>query len=144
MSWEEDEELKRIMEAKLRELMRRAAEAERRRQMEAPAGPVELSDQDFDAFLRQHELVVVDFWAPWCPPCRMMAPIIDELARRYAGKVVFAKLNVDESPLTAMRFEIRAVPTFLVFKRGRLVARWVGAMPKELFEARLRALLGGQ
>ncbi|RLI12045.1 thioredoxin [Candidatus Bathyarchaeota archaeon] len=112
--------------------------------MEAPAGPVELSDQDFDAFLRQHELVVVDFWAPWCPPCRMMAPIIDELAKRYAGKVVFAKLNVDESPLTAMRFEIRAVPTFLVFKRGRLVARWVGAMPKELFEARLRALLGGQ
>jgi len=142
VSWEEDEELKRLREAKLRELMRRLAERERRAKLEAVAKPVDLTDENFDNLVKRHELVVVDFWAPWCPPCQLMAPIIEELARQYAGQVVFAKLNVDENPLTAMRFDVRAVPTFLVFRRGRLVDRWVGAMPKQVLELRLKKLLG--
>ena len=131
-----DEELERLREAKLREMMRRLAEARRERPRERPLDrPVELTDENFDEFVRAHPLVVVDCWAPWCAPCRLVAPIVEELARRYAGRVVFGKLNVDENPLTAMRFGITGIPTFLLFKRGRLVDRLIGARPMEAMEA---------
>ena len=134
---EEDEELRRLREAKLRELMRRMMARESREHKPKPIGkPVEVRDENFDAFIREHDLVVVDFWAPWCPPCRMIAPIIEELARDYAGKVVFGKLNVDENPLTPARFGIMGVPTLLFFRRGRLVDRLIGAGPRRVLEAR--------
>ena len=131
-----DEELERLREAKLKEMMRRLAEARRERPRERLLDrPVELTDENFDEFVRAHPLVVVDCWAPWCAPCRLVAPIVEELARRYAGRVVFGKLNVDENPLTAMRFGITGIPTFLLFKRGRLVDRLIGARPMEAMEA---------
>ena len=131
-----DEELERLREAKLREMMRRLAEARRGRPRERPLDrPVELTDENFDEFVRTHPLVVVDCWAPWCAPCRLVAPIVEELARRYAGRVVFGKLNVDENPLTAMRFGITGIPTLLLFKRGRLVDRLIGARPMDAMEA---------
>ena len=105
---------------------------------ESPDRPVELTDEGFREFVSSGGLVVVDFWAPWCPPCRFLAPIIEELAREYAGRVRFGKLNVDKNPRTARRYRITAIPTLLVFKEGRLVDRIVGAMPKEALEARLR------
>ena len=139
---EEDEELRRLREAKLRELMRRLRERERRARRRALSRPVELTDETFERFIHEHELAVVDFWAPWCLPCRVMAPIIEELARDYAGRVAFGKLNVDENPLTPLAFGIQGIPTLIFFRRGRAVDRLVGAVPRHVVEARLRRLMG--
>jgi thioredoxin 1 len=82
--------------------------------------------------------MVVDCWAPWCGPCRMVAPIIEELARDYAGKVVFGKLNVDENPQTATRFGIMSIPTMLIMMNGKEIDRIIGALPKHSIEERIR------
>ena len=141
MAFEEDEELKRLREAKLRELMRRLRERELAAKRAAKAKPVELTDETFERFIRENRLAVVDFWAPWCLPCRMLAPVIEELARDYAGKVAFGKLNVDENPMTPTFYGIAGIPTLLFFKNGRLVDRIVGAVPREVIEARLKRLM---
>lgn len=91
----------------------------------------EVNDSNFEqVVLKSDKPVVVDFWAPWCQPCRLIAPIVEELAREYDGKVLFAKLNTDENMQTTMRFGIRGIPTLLIFKNGQEVARIVGARPK--------------
>ncbi|WP_342766489.1 thioredoxin [Candidatus Hecatella orcuttiae] len=100
--------------------------------------PIPLTDSNFQETLRQHRLLLVDFWAPWCGPCRMVAPVIEELAGRYAGSAVFGKLNTDENPKTAMKYGISAIPTLIVFKNGEEVDRMVGAAPKAEIEALLQ------
>jgi thioredoxin len=82
-------------------------------------------------------LVVVDCWAPWCAPCRAIAPVVEQLAKDYRGRVVFGKLNVDENPETQYRFGIMAIPTLLVMKKGQEVDRIVGALPKNELESRI-------
>ena len=99
-----------------------------------PNKPVKVSDDEFDEFVSKYPVVVVDCWAPWCGPCRMISPIIDELAKEMAGKVVFAKLNVDENPKVATRFRIMSIPTLLLFKEGKLVDRLVGALPADMLK----------
>ena len=94
------------------------------------AVPVVVTDATFDAFVAENPTVVVDCWAPWCAPCRAMAPIIDELAGKWAGKVAFAKLNTDENPRTAARFGITSIPTLLVFRGGKFEDQVVGLPPK--------------
>ena len=92
---------------------------------------VHLSDAEFDDTISQSNVpVLVDFWAPWCGPCRMLGPIIEELAEDYAGKVVFAKVNTDENPATSGKFDIMSIPTLLLFRDGRLIDRAVGMRPK--------------
>ena len=81
--------------------------------------------------LKSSQLVMVDFWAVWCGPCRMVAPIVDELAEEYKGKVDFVKLNVDENPATSQQYGIRSIPTLLVFKDGKPVDQVIGAVPKK-------------
>jgi thioredoxin 1 len=100
--------------------------------------PVELTDATFLETIAKHPNVVVDCWAPWCGPCRFISPIIEELARDYAGKILFGKLNMDENQKVAMEYGIMSIPTLLVFKDGRLVDQIVGAMPKKMLEARIR------
>ncbi len=133
----EDLELERIRAKKLRELVKRAA-GEATEQKEILSAPITVSDASFDQMVQQYPLMVIDCWAAWCGPCRMVAPIIDELSKDYAGKVVFGKLNVDENPKTAMRFDIMSIPTLLIMKNGEEVDRIIGAVPKQSIEAKLR------
>ena len=100
------------------------------RSSKLPSEPVKISDMTFDEIIHKNNIVVVDCWAEWCGPCKMMAPIIDELAQEYSNKVMFAKLNVDENPQTASKYGIMSIPTLLVFKSSKLVDTIVGAVPK--------------
>ncbi|RMH76876.1 MAG: thioredoxin [Calditrichaeota bacterium] len=106
------------------------------------AKPLEFTDANFDSdVLKSPTPVLVDFWAAWCGPCRMIAPVIEELASEYEGKVKIGKLNVDENPQTAMRFGVRSIPTLLIFKDGQVVDQIVGAWPKTAIEERLKAVV---
>ncbi len=132
---EQDEELKRIREKKLRELMKKASETKEKKS--ASNKPIELTDAKFREMIQNHPLVVVDCWAPWCAPCRMVAPILEELAREYAGRISFGKLNVDENQSVALEHQIMSIPTLLVFKNGKLVDRIIGAIPKKILEPKI-------
>ena len=141
---EEDKELERIRLKKLKEMLKRQALKEKKtveNQRKIIDKPLELTDSTFTEFVQNNPFVVVDCWAPWCGPCLMVAPIIEELAKEYAGKIVFGKLNVDENPITASRYQIMSIPTLLVFRNGKLVDTIIGAMPKEMLEARITRFL---
>jgi len=104
----------------------------------AAGGPVTVSDASFAAEIERSPLpVLVDMWAPWCGPCRMVAPIVDQIAAELAGRVKVAKMNVDDNPATSSRFGVRSIPTLLVFKDGREVDRIVGVQPKPAILGRL-------
>lgn len=94
--------------------------------------PMVVDEKSFDKVVEESNLpVLVDFWAPWCPPCKAIAPIVEELAEEYSGKLSFAKLNVDEAPLIAPRYGLHSVPTLLILKRGKPIDQIVGLKTKE-------------
>lgn len=110
----------------------------------APGGgaPVAVTDATFDQEVMRSPLpVVVDFWAPWCGPCRMVAPALDKLAREWSGKAKIAKVNVDENPMIAGRFGVSGIPTMLVVKNGKIIDRWTGALPEPALRGRLASLV---
>lgn len=129
----ENEEPKRIRERKLKEL---------KEKHKMTVEPFHVTDSNFNEIVKQHPIALIDCWASWCGPCLTLAPTIDELAKEYAGKVFVGKLDVDENPETAERFQIFSVPTILIMKNGKEVERIVGLVPKKHIEAILRKHLG--
>jgi thioredoxin 1 len=101
----------------------------------------EITDSTLDEVLANNHIVVIDFWAEWCGPCRMVTPIITELAETFQGKAFVGSINVDENPDSPGKFMIRNIPTILYFKDGQLVDKVVGALPKQTFQTKLEALL---
>ena len=131
----EDEELERIKRTKLRKIMK--GTVSQKQGESALNKPVNVTDATFKEMIKNQPLVVVDCWAPWCAPCHMVAPIIEEMARDYAGRILFGKLNVDENREVAMQYQIMSIPTLLVFKNGKIVDRIIGAMPRQMLEPKI-------
>ena len=102
----------------------------------------ELTDSTFEQkVLKSHEPVLIDLWAPWCGPCRMLSPVIEKIGEEYKGKVKVFKLNTDDNPQTAVQFRVQAIPTLLFFKSGKMVEQMVGVQPEKEIRQRLDNLL---
>ena len=103
---------------------------------------IEVSDQSFeDEVIKSNLPVLVDFWAPWCGPCRMVAPVIEKLSEKYKGRFKFVKLNVDENPKTAGKFRVMSIPTLLIFKNGKVEETVIGAVPESALVPKIDGLL---
>lgn len=142
----EDGVLKRIRGGRLKELMKRFFRRENKKTVQrqgesALNKPVEVTDATFAKLIQDHPLVVIDCWAPWCAPCHMIAPVIEEMARDYAGRILFGKLNVDENRRVAAQYRIMGIPTLLVFKKGELADQIIGAVPRQTLEPRITRYL---
>lgn len=133
---EENQELKRIRENKIRELMK----LKEKKQM--GTHPVTVTDSNFKEIVTKNPLALIDFWAAWCGPCLALAPTIEELAEEYAGKILVGKINVDENPRTAERFQIFSIPTLVIMRDGKEVDRIVGLVPKKQIQTVLKKYLG--
>jgi len=123
----EDKEVEKIKEEKIKKMLDQAT-----------AGVKKLSTSEFDSFINSDKPVLVDFWADWCMPCRMMAPVMEELAKAYSGKALFGKVNVDENPQISSRYGIMSIPHSLIFKNGTRVEKIVGAVGRVPLENALK------
>jgi len=101
--------------------------------------PIEITDNNYEQILNSDTPVLVDFWAEWCGPCRMIGPIVEELANEYDGKAVIGKVDVDSNPTVSAKYGIRSIPTLLVFKKGEIVDKQIGAVPKGVLVKKLEA-----
>ncbi|MCL4345516.1 MAG: thioredoxin [Candidatus Thermoplasmatota archaeon] len=103
--------------------------------------PIELTDGTFADAVKKEKILVVDFWASWCAPCRFLSPIIEELAKDYAGKITFGKVDVDANPKVSASFNISSIPTVMMFKDGKVADVSIGAVPKQMLETKLKRLM---
>ncbi len=103
--------------------------------------PIELTDKTFDGEIKKNSIVVVDFWASWCAPCRFLSPIVEELAKDYDGKITFGKVDVDANQQVSAEYNITSIPTVIMFKNGKVADMSIGAVPKAMLEAKLKKLL---
>ncbi len=133
----DDPELEAIRARKLQELLRARESPPTAAKPAADGKPVLLTDANFESETRKPGVILVDFWAAWCGPCLRVAPTLEAIAREKAGRMRLGKLNVDENPRTAERFQVMSIPTMLLFKDGKLVDGIVGALPRPQIEALL-------
>lgn len=131
----EDEELRLINEKRMKKLQQLINEKELLRNIREP---LNLEDTTFFQTINKFPIMLVDFWAPWCGPCRMMSPIIDQIGKDYLGKLVTGKINVDENPLIARQFSISSIPTLMLFKRGKEVNKIIGSVSKNKIDEMLK------
>ncbi len=134
----EENELEQIRLRKIQAML----DAAKKGQTPVAKQPIILTDGNFSAAVSANELLVVDFWAPWCGPCRMVGPIIEALSAEYTGKAAFGKMNVDENQVVPSSFGIMSIPTIIIFNHGKEVERLVGAYPKAHIEAMIKRYLG--
>ena len=135
-----DEELERIMQRKMNEFSSRTKRNDSGNGNQSIATtPITLTDYDFNDMVSKYPLLIVDFWAPWCGPCKMVSPVIEELSKELTGKAVFGKLNVDENPMIASTFGIQSIPTIAIFKNGKAVDGIIGAASKSQILSKLSA-----
>jgi thioredoxin 1 len=123
------EDLEEIKKRKVKELMKKS---------QYPDKPIEITDNNFDSIVKKYPLILIDCWSAWCAPCRMIAPIIDELAKKYKGKIVFGKLDVSENTVIPKKYDVMAIPNLIIFKKGKLVDRIIGVQPASVLESRLK------
>jgi len=133
------QKLEELRKKKMEELKKQLMYRGRNMSEEMPDAPLEVTDADFDDAVKKYKTIVIDCWAPWCGPCRMVGPIIEELAKEMQGKIVFGKLNVDENPSVSMKHQIMSIPTMLIFKNGNLIDKLIGAMPKDMLKQKLES-----
>ena len=133
-----DDELEAIKQRKMAELQKAAAA---KAVMSSLTEPVVLTDSNFKSEVAKYPVMLVDFWAPWCGPCRMVSPIIEQLAKEYSGKVAFGKVNVDENQMISASFGIQSIPTMMIFKNGKAVDVMIGALPKAQIENKIKQQL---
>ena len=131
-----DEELERIMQRKMNEFSLRTKRDDHV-EGNMSSAPITLTDQNFNEMVNKYPLLIVDFWAPWCGPCRMVSPVIAELSQELAGKAIFGRLNVDENPMIASTFGIQSIPTIAIFKDGKAVDGIIGAASKSHIMSKL-------
>ena len=134
----QENELEQIRLRKIQAML----DAAKKGQAPVAKQPIILTDSNFSGAVSANELLVVDFWAPWCGPCRMVGPIIEALSAEYTGKASFGKMNVDENQVVPSSFGIMSIPTIIIFNHGKEVERLVGAYPKAHIEAILKRYLG--
>lgn len=141
----DDDEIERIQRRKLLDMMRKRDSTAQDRGVDAqiPSGIVTLTDATFSDTIKRYKLTVVDFWAPWCGPCRFVSPIIEQLSEEYRGRVAFGKLNVDENPAVSYSYQIQGIPTIMLFSHGNVVDSIVGAVPRAVIDSRIKMHLGG-
>jgi thioredoxin 1 len=131
----EDEELRIINEKRMKKLQHLMNEKELLKNVKEP---LNLDDATFFQTINKFPLILVDFWAPWCGPCRMMSPIIEQIGKDYLGKLVTGKLNVDENPLVARQSGISSIPTLILFKRGQAVNKIIGSVSKNRIDEMIK------
>jgi thioredoxin 1 len=132
------DELEKIKKKKMYDLQKKMRETKMKENI---SEPIHVSDSNFDEIVKQYPFIIIDCWAPWCGPCQMIAPTIENLAKDYAGKVAFGKLNTDENPRITMRFNIMSIPTLLFIKNGKEVDRVIGAVPRQYIESEMKKYL---
>ena len=105
--------------------------------IECPDGPINLTDENFEEAVKKYKALIVDFWAPWCMPCKILAPTVESLAKKHQGTVVFGKINIDENESIPAKYNIMSIPTLIVFKDGKPVEQIVGVVPEKTIEEKI-------
>ncbi|MHC1592650.1 MAG: thioredoxin [Methermicoccaceae archaeon] len=135
----EDSEIEKIKREKLETLMKKAGAPS----AEAPDKPIILTDATIQKVIDESQILVVDCWAEWCAPCRMIAPVIENLAKQYAGRVTFGKVDADQNPQIMGAYGIGSIPTLLFFKDGKFIGKKIGALPQPMLTEIIEPLLQG-
>lgn len=138
MAYEDDHDDKEVLAIKQRKLLEMQRIAAARSSLHNISKPIVLYDSNFMQEVSKYPLILVDFWAPWCGPCRMVSPIIEQLASEFAGNVVFGKLNIDENQLIARSFGVQSIPTMMIFKNSKVVDVLVGALPRAQIQMKIK------
>ncbi|MFP4050119.1 MAG: thioredoxin [Thermoplasmata archaeon] len=133
MNETEDKEAEEVKKRMMEDMMN-----EDEKGVDYPDSPITLNDSNFQVKLEEYPLVLVDFWAAWCGPCKMMEPVVEDLAQEYQGDVVFGKLNVDQNQRVPSKFQVSGIPTLILFKNGEMVDKMVGAMNKQMLEQKIK------